>query len=115
MTNYDALKMDAVEEEKMSNKESIQVLQEYIAKQQRSLDSIDTTIGNLEAIATNISDISDNLSLLMWQMEVLVYPILLKDIYNLSHAEWYSLTPNEIVDLVERIETWPETDVKESK
>lgn len=115
MCNYDALKMEAVEEAKMNEKESIQVLQAYVDKQKRSLDSIDTTIGNLEAIASNISDISDRMALLLWQMEVLIYPVLLKDIYNLSHAEWYALTTDEILDLVDRIDTCPETDVEESK
>lgn len=99
----------------MNKKESIQVLQMYVDKHKRSLDSIDTTVGDLEAIADNISDISDKMALLVWKMEVLIYPILLKDIYNLSHAEWYSLTTGEILDLVERIDTCPETDVKESK
>lgn len=107
MCNYDALKMDAVEESKVSNKEAIQVLQKYVVEQKRRLDNINTTIENLEAITSDIADISDKMSLLLWQMEVLVYPVLLKDIYNLSHAEWYSLTTNEILDLVENIDTYP--------
>ena len=110
MCNYDSLRMDAVEEERMSNKES--ALQEYVDKQKSSLDNIGTTIGNLETIANNISDISDRMGLMLWRMEVLIYPILLKDIYNLSHAEWYALTTDEIIDLVEKIDTYPAKEEK---
>ncbi len=104
MCNYDALRMEAVEEEMNDDQEAIEILEEYLEKSSKNLESIDTDLGNLSVIAGNLQDITDKMKLTMFQMDVLADLRKLKEIYHLTHEEWMALTIDEMLELVEGLE-----------
>lgn len=92
----------------MNEQESIEYLEKFAKDQKKRLDNIGDSIDSIQQITDNIIDLTDKMRLLSHQMDVLSNPLLLKDIYDLSHEEWMGLTTEEMIDLVEEIKDVPE-------
>ena len=92
----------------MTNKETIRILQAFADDQKKTIDNLGETVEKISAISENMSTITSNMGLLLWKMEVLVNPVLLKDIYDLDHDDWLNLTTEQIIELIEALEDVPE-------
>lgn len=92
----------------MSNKDTIQYLITFSKNQERVINDLGKSVESMNTIAGNITLLHASIRLLLWKMEVLTNPVLLKDICDLSHDEWMALTPEQVVELVEAIQDVPE-------
>ena len=87
----------------MSNADTIRILQEFADHQRETIDDLGETVDEIKRISDNMSVITASISALLWKMEVLTHPILLKDIYDLTHDEWMNLTTEQVVEMVEAL------------